>query len=83
MPVCSFHIIMQYMIRNNVHLSFLHKFGSRQLATPYIVTELPIHISVTQFVSATQNTLQGPWLVNNVIVNEVHRVHDVTITFTH
>jgi hypothetical protein len=65
---------MQYIIRNNVHPYFLCKLNFVELTTPHIVAELPVHISVTQFVSTT-NTPQGAWLVNNVMVNEVRDVH--------
>ena len=64
---------MQYIIRNNVHPYFLHKLNFVELTTPHIVAELPVRISVTQFISAT-NTPQGAWLVNDVMVNEVHDV---------
>lgn len=81
-PVRSLHIGMQYMIQNNVHPYFQHKFVSREVASPYVLTELPLRISVTQFLSTVQNSPQEPWLLNNVIVNEVHCVH-ITITFVH
>jgi hypothetical protein len=65
---------MQYIMWNNVHPYFLCKLNFVELTTPHIVAELSVHISVTQFVSTT-NTLQGAWLVNDVMVNEVCDVH--------
>jgi hypothetical protein len=71
---------MQYFIRNNVHPSLLHKFLSGKIPTPYIATELPVCISVAQFVAATQNNPQGPWSMNDVIVDKVRHIH-ITNTF--
>jgi hypothetical protein len=66
---------MQYIIRNNVHPSLLRELIFVELTNAHIVTELPVRISVTQFVSATQSNPQGAWLINDVMVNEVRYVH--------
>jgi hypothetical protein len=75
-----FYIAMQYFIQNNVHPSLLHKFLSGKIPTPHVATELPVRISVAQFVAAMQNNPQGPWSVNDVIADEVCHIH-ITNTF--
>jgi hypothetical protein len=65
---------MQYIIQNNVHPLLLCELIFLKLTTAHIVAELPVHILVTQFVSATQSNPQGAWLINDVMVNEVHYV---------
>jgi hypothetical protein len=70
-----FNIAMQYIIQNNVHPSLLHKFLWEKITIPHIVAELPICISVAQFLAAMQNNPQGRWSVNAVIVDEVHHIH--------
>jgi hypothetical protein len=75
-----FNIAMQYIIRNNVHPSLLRKFLWEKITIPHVLAELPVRISVAQFLAATQNNPQGPWSVNAVMVDEVRHV-DITNSF--
>jgi len=54
-------------MRNNVHAS---------------VRQLPLRISVAQFVSATESSPHGPWSVNGIVLNEVVLVGKVAAVRT-
>jgi hypothetical protein len=80
--LASSHTFVFNMMQNNIYGSFLHKVVLDDIARAHILAETLQCISVAQFLSTTQSSLQGLWLLNSVVINEVHWLH-VTIRFVH